>query len=137
MPAEPALGVRCGHRAPARVPCVELGEEDAQRRRLERVEARVVAHLEVGLLVARSVRAQEPRALADPVAWAASSRIGRSSSRSASTGAAFPNRWTGTIARVRSVSARSTVSRVTQKLAGSTSQNTGLAPIAATASAVA
>jgi len=58
-------------------------------------------------------------------------------SRSSSMGATLPNRSTGTIALVRGVKAASTVSRVTQKVSGSTSQKTGVAPALTVASAVA
>ena len=60
-----------------------------------------------------------------------------SSRRSSSTGAGRPNRWTATTARVAGVSARSTVSAVTQNVSGSTSQNTGRAPVCGIASALA
>jgi hypothetical protein len=49
----------------------------------------------------------------------------------------LPNRWTGTIALVRGVIAAFTVSAVTQKVSGSMSQNTGVAPATIAASAVA
>ena len=49
----------------------------------------------------------------------------------------MPNRCTGTIARVRPDSAGRTVSAVTQKVSGSTSQNTGTPPALTIASAVA
>ena len=72
-----------------------------------------------------------------PAAWAASSSTGTPSSRSSGMGATLPNRCTGTIALVRGVSAARTVSAVTQAVSGSTSQNTGTAPMSAAASAVA
>ena len=48
-----------------------------------------------------------------------------------------PNRCTAITARVAGVSARSTVSAVTQKVSGSTSQKTGRAPVWGIASALA
>ena len=52
-------------------------------------------------------------------------------------GATLPNRCTAMTAFVRGVSAALTVSAVTPHVCGSTSQKTGLAPVAGTASAVA
>ena len=73
-----------------------------------------------------------------PAAWAASSSTGSfSSARSSGTGAGTPNRSTAITAVVRGVSAAATVSTVTLRVSGSTSQNTGRAPMSATASAVA
>ena len=50
-------------------------------------------------------------------------------------GAGMPNRSTATIAVVRGVSAARTVSAVTVRVTGSTSQNTGRAPALTIASA--
>src|SRR2546423_12417303 len=59
--AEPELGVARRGLASRRDPAVELGEEDAQDRGLELVEARVVAEqLEVDL-VPRAVEAEHPQ----------------------------------------------------------------------------
>ena len=76
-----------------------------------------------------------------PIAWAASSMI-RRSCRSAtacnrSMGAIWPNKWTGTIARVLDVTAASTASGSMLKVSGSISTNTGLPPELAMAPAVA
>src|SRR5579862_1432049 len=61
--AEAELGVARRGGAAALVPAVELREEDAQERRLELVETRVVAdEIEVDL-VARAVEGEEPDAL--------------------------------------------------------------------------
>jgi hypothetical protein len=49
----------------------------------------------------------------------------------------LPNRWTATTAFVRGVSAARTASAVTQNVDGSTSQNTGRAPVGGIASALA
>ena len=74
----------------------------------------------VGGAPAPAVRTDPPsdparlRSSRAPAAWAASSTIGRPKRRSASTGATFPNRCTGMIARVRDVIFDSTVSGVTQ-----------------------
>ena len=54
-------------RSAAVAPAVELRKQDAQHRGLELVEARVVADLLVGDLVARAVEAQRPHALGDRV----------------------------------------------------------------------
>ena len=50
--------------------------------------------------------------------------------------AAWPYRWTGSIARVREVMARSTAAGSSVSRAGSMSANTGRAPAIITASAV-
>src|SRR3954454_7684870 len=71
----------------------------------------------------------------DPAACAASSSTGTPSASIARTGATLPNRWTTITALVRGVSAARTVSGVTQNVSGSTSQNTGRAPVGGTASA--
>ena len=71
----------------------------------------------------------------EPIACAASSSTGTPSASISATGATLPNRWTATTAFVRSVSAARTVSGVTQNVSGSTSQNTGLAPVSGIASA--
>ena len=73
----------------------------------------------------------------EPAAWAESTSTGTPSSSISGVGATFPNRSTATTARVRAVSAARTVSGVTQNVSGSTSQNTGRAPVGGTASAVA
>ena len=83
-----------------------------------------------------SAPAIAPPSLA-PAACAASSSTGSPSSRISGTGATLPNRCTAITALVRGVSAAWTVSAVTQKVCGSTSQNTGTAPTSAVASAVA
>ncbi len=80
--------------------------------------------------------ARAPSSVA-PVAWAASSSTGTPSSAISSTGATFPNRCTTTTALVLGVMAARTVSAVTQKVAGSTSQYTGTAPTFTVASTVA
>ena len=71
----------------------------------------------------------------DPGAWAASSSTGTPSAAISATGATLPNRWTAITTFVFGVSAARTVSGVTQKVAGSMSQKTGLAPVSAIASA--
>ena len=72
-----------------------------------------------------------------PAACAASSSTGTPSASIAATGARLPNRCTATTAFVAGVSAAATVSALTQYVSGSTSQKTGRAPVAGTASAVA
>jgi hypothetical protein len=71
----------------------------------------------------------------EPAAWAASSTTGTPSAAISATGATFPKRCTAITALVRGVSARRTVSAVTQNVSGSTSQNTGRAPVGGMASA--
>ena len=71
----------------------------------------------------------------EPAACAASSSTGTPSASISATGATLPNRWTATTAFVRGVSAARTVSAVTQNVSGSTSQNTGRAPVSGIASA--
>ena len=72
-----------------------------------------------------------------PAACAASSSTGTPSASIAATGARLPNRCTATTAFVAGVSAAATVSALMQYVSGSTSQKTGRAPVAGTASAVA
>ena len=151
-------------------PAVERRQLDAQDRRLQLVEARVVADVLVGHLVVRAVEAQHPRRLRDgvvvrrdraavaeaaevlggkeaerrgagrarpgrpaalrvPAACAASSSTGTPSASISATGARLPNRCTATTAFVAGVSAAATVCAVTQYVSGSTSQNTGRAPV--------
>ena len=73
----------------------------------------------------------------EPAAWAASSSTGTPSASISVTGATLPNRWTTITAFVRGVSARRTVSAVTQNVSGSMSQKTGRAPVGGIASALA
>src|SRR6185503_13359638 len=61
--AELRVGLRC--RAPAFVPLVEVAEEDAQRRGLQLVEARVVADDVKRLLVTGAVEAEETDAVGE------------------------------------------------------------------------
>ena len=62
--AEPELLVARSRLAARAVPAVDLAEEEAQHRRLELVQARVVAdRLEI-LLLARAVEAQDSYAMA-------------------------------------------------------------------------
>ena len=61
----PGLLVVRGRRAATVGPAVEVGQLDAQDRRLQLVQARVVADLLVADLVARAVEAQHSRALGD------------------------------------------------------------------------
>ena len=75
-----------------------------------------------------------PRA---PNAWAASSMIGTPIAASASRSAGRPNRCTGMIARVRSVTFAATSSGSTLSVTGSMSAKTGVAPVRMIASAVA
>ena len=63
--AEPELRVAGGGLAPRGVPAVELGRKSAKRRRLELVEARVVADELELLLVARAVEAEQPDAVGE------------------------------------------------------------------------
>ena len=76
-----------------------------------------------------------PAALLEPAAWAASSTTGRPSSMISAIGATLPNRCTAMIAFVFGVIAAFTVSSVTHIVSGSTSQNTGRAPVGGIASA--
>ena len=62
---------------------------------------------------------------------------GTPSASISATGATLPNRCTAMTAFVRGVSAARTVSGVTQNVSGSTSQNTGRAPVGGIASALA
>ena len=82
-----------------------------------------------------SAPARRPSAAEAPAAWAASSSTGTPSASISSTGATLPNRCTTITAFVRGVSAARTVSGVTQNVSGSTSQNTGRAPVGGIASA--
>ena len=68
---------------------------------------------------------------------AASSSTGTPSASISATGATLPKRCTTTTALVRGVRAARTVSAVTQNVSGSTSQNTGSAPVGGIASALA
>ena len=72
-----------------------------------------------------------------PKACAASSSSGTPSAASSSSGAGRPNRWTGTIALVRSETTAATVVASTLSVTGSMSAKTGVAPTRAIASAVA
>jgi hypothetical protein len=76
-----------------------------------------------------------PASVVVPAAWAASSSTGTPSASISATGAALPNRCTAMTAFVRGVSAARTVSAVRQNVSGSTSQNTGVAPVGGIASA--
>src|SRR4051794_34762162 len=78
-----------------------------------------------------------PSAERAPAACAASSSTGTPSASISLTGATLPNRSTAITALVREVSAARTVSAVTQNVSGSTSQKTGVAPVAGIASALA
>ena len=71
----------------------------------------------------------------EPAACAASSTTGTPSAAISAIGATLPNRCTAMTALVRGVSAARTVSAVTQNVSGSTSQNTGRAPVGGIASA--
>src|SRR3954465_10851076 len=71
----------------------------------------------------------------EPAACAASSSTGTPSASISATGATLPNRCTTITAFVRGVIAALTVSAVTQNVSGSTSQNTGRAPVDGIASA--
>ena len=71
----------------------------------------------------------------EPAACAASSSTGTPSASISATGATLPNRCTAITAFVRGVSAARTLSAVTQNVCGSTSQNTGRAPVSGIASA--
>ncbi len=71
----------------------------------------------------------------EPAACAASSSTGTPSASISATGAMLPYRWTAITAFVCGVRAAATVSGVTQPVSGSTSQNTGRAPIGGIASA--
>ena len=82
-----------------------------------------------------SAPARRPSAAEAPAAWAASSSTGTPSASISATGATLPNRCTTITAFVRGVSAARTVSGVTQNVSGSTSQNTGRAPVGGIASA--
>ena len=82
-----------------------------------------------------SAPARRPSAAVAPAAWAASSSTGTPSASISAMGATLPNRWTAITALVRGVSAARTVSGVTQNVSGSTSQNTGRAPVGGIASA--
>src|SRR5436190_20785542 len=73
----------------------------------------------------------------EPAACAASSSTGTPSASISGTGATFPNRSTATTAVVFGVSAACTVSAVSQKVSGSTQQNTGRAPVGGIASTLA
>jgi len=175
--AEPRLLVVAAGRAAAVGLRIETWELHAQYRRLQLVQPRVVAHVLVGDLVARtwkrSIRTRSasasstvviappspkqprffdgkklnvaivpraqgrPAAVVEPAACAASSITGTPSASISATGATLPNRWTAITALVRGVSAACTESGVTQNVAGSTSQNTGRAPVGGIASALA
>jgi hypothetical protein len=162
--AETELAVAGGSLAPLRRPAVELGEEDAQRRGLELVEARVVADELERLLRLRAVEAQHPdplsqvgvadrdeAAVAEPeevlrrveaegrgdAGAAASSSSGGPSPASSSSGAGRPNRCTGTIAFVRGVIRSATSAGSRLSVAASISAKTGVASRRAIASAVA
>ena len=63
--AEPGTLVALGDLPPGGVPAVELGQQHPQDPRLERIEARVVAHVRVVELVLRAVEAQHARPLGD------------------------------------------------------------------------
>ena len=76
-----------------------------------------------------------PSGPVEPTACAASSTTGTPSASIARTGATLPKRSTAITAFVRGVSAAFTVSGVAQYVSGSTSQNTGRAPVGGTASA--
>src|SRR4051794_997579 len=78
-----------------------------------------------------------PAMSGEPKACAASSISGSPRSASSVSGAGRPKRWTGMIAFVRSVTRAATSSGSRFIVAGSTSANTGVAPIRAIASAVA
>ena len=65
--AEPGRLVVAARRAAALAPGVEVRQLEPQQRRLQLVEARVVAHQLEALLVARAVEAQHPHALGDLV----------------------------------------------------------------------
>src|SRR4029450_144611 len=86
-------------------------------------------------------RAQRPPAPppseSAPAACAASSITGTPSASISATGQTLPKRWTAMTAFVRGVSAALTVSAVTEKVSGSTSQKTGRAPVGGMASALA
>ena len=84
-----------------------------------------------------SAPARVPSAAAAPAAWAASSSTGTPRASISFTGATLPNRSTTITAFVRGVSTARTVSGVTQNVSGSTSQNTGRAPVGGIASALA
>ena len=88
-------------------------------------------------VAARPSAPGRPAAQRVPAACAASSSTGTPSASISATGARLPNRCTATTAFVAGVSAAATVSAVTQYVSGSTSQNTGRAPVAGIASAVA
>ena len=76
-----------------------------------------------------------PCAPVEPADWAASSSTGTPSSSISPTGAMLPNRCTAITAFVRGVSASATVSALMQKVWGSMSQKTGVAPVGGIASA--
>ena len=79
--------------------------------------------------------ARRPSAASAPAACAASSTTGTPSASISATGATLPNRCTTITAFVRGVMAACTDSCVTQNVSGSTSQNTGRAPVGGIASA--
>ena len=85
----------------------------------------------------RAERARAAVRAVEPAACAASSTTGTPSASISATGATLPNRCTAMTALVRGVSAARTVSAVTQNVSGSTSQNTGRAPVGGIASALA
>ena len=76
-----------------------------------------------------------PAGEVEPAAWAASSRTGTPSASISAIGATLPNRCTAMTALVLGVIAAFTVSAVTHIVSGSTSQKTGVAPVAGIASA--
>ena len=78
-----------------------------------------------------------PSGVVEPADCAASSSTGTPSASISATGATLPNRCTAMTAFVCGVSAAFTVSAVTHIVSGSTSQNTGRAPVGGIASALA